>query len=669
MMVRAALAMALCALAGSAQQLRLDPSRAFFTTAADYPSRVAVATTTAGPITKGAYLRYLTMLPAGRADAGAVDDLGFDFLLAQRCAARNVAVSAPALARSIAARRLLDSGRTAAAGDARLRARFATEALRDLRINALVGAARQVDPVALQSLFDHRYGDGGVRAHVRHVLLRGGDAGQRIAALRARLDAGADFAALLPESQDRTTRRLLRDPKTAAAAGLLPNYNYTRYGDAFAAAVRALEVGAVSPPVRSPSGWHLIELVDRTVTEFVDVEAALKKELGGGKATRSEIDALRRALFTDFEFRHAAGLDAIAAAAADWPHYRGNPELHGHAPGSLGSKPELAWKFETGAEVLSSPVIQDGVVYVGSTDNKVYAIDLATGEERWSYDTGDMVEAPPLVLDGRVYIGSSDGCLYALDAASGEFAWKFETQDKILGGANWFRSADGSLRIVVGSYDAFVYCLDTAGNKRWAYETDNYVHGAPAVANAEIVFGGCDAGLHLVSAETGERVARIDLGQGCQVAGSVALADDKAYFGHYGNEFLCVDLDSGEVDWAYRGGRQGFVSSAAIDDEYVVVGSRDKQLHCMLRADGTPKWTFKTRRKVDASPVICGDKVCFGSGDGRIYLLRLADGEELWSHDIGKAIYSSPAIANGMIVVGAGDNRVYAFRANPGKGK
>ena len=69
------------------------------------------------------------------------------------------------------------------------------------------------------------------------------------------------------------------------------------------------------------------------------------------------------------------------------------------------------------------------------------------------------------------------------------------------------------------------------------------------------------------------------------------------------------------------------------------------------------------KRKVDASPVICGDKVVFGSGDGRLYMLRLADGELLWSYDIGKPIYSSPAVVDGKIVIGAGDMRLYAFSA------
>jgi outer membrane protein assembly factor BamB len=295
----------------------------------------------------------------------------------------------------------------------------------------------------------------------------------------------------------------------------------------------------------------------------------------------------------------------------------------------------------------------------------VYAIDAKTGARRWAFKTGDMVEAPPLVHDGRVFIGSADFFLYALDAKTGELAWKFETQDKILGGANWHRSADGTTRIVVGSYDARVYAFDAkSGAKLWEYETDNYVNGTPAIANGEMVFGGCDAALHLVTVADGAGKARVELGGDCHVAGSVAIAGDRAFFGHYGNAFVCIDLETGATVWSYPSKNHGFFSSPALDAERVVFGGRDRKLHCVKRGDGKPLWAFSTKRKVDSSPVICGDKVVFGSGDGRLYLVSLADGAELWNYDLGRAIVSSPAVAGGLIVIGSSDDNVYAFRAS-----
>jgi hypothetical protein len=60
----------------------------------------------------------------------------------------------------------------------------------------------------------------------------------------------------------------------------------------------------------------------------------------------------------------------------------------------------------------------------------------------------------------------------------------------------------------------------------------------------------------------------------------------------------------------------------------VLIGSRDKRLHCIQRTDGKPVWTFQTRGKVESSPVVAGDRVIVGSDDGRLYIVSLADG--LW---------------------------------------
>lgn len=678
-----AIALALPISPTAAQALRLDDSGAFFTERAKSSDTTIVATTTAGDLTAAAFTDYANE----RKSARVLENLAFDFLLGRECDARGLARTAPTLARSLAMRRALESRKPDGDTIGGSLARYATDELRDLRVRELVGASRSVDDAALLARFHHRYGVDGVRVRVRHILCTDDmsapeTARQRAESLQRRLSAGESFDALLHESHDRVARRMLRNPKRKDEAGILAGYNYHRYGEAFAAAVRALPVGAISAPVESPSGVHLIQVVARKTTKLSQVEASLRIELGGGKARSSEVMALRRELLAKYDYTPLAEITgsppqrpsrpAAAPATAsptDWPHYRGNPSLHGASPATIGHQPSLAWTFTTKAEILSSPVIHDGTVFVGSTDNSVYAIDLATGKQKWVYATKDMVEAPPLVLDGRVYVGSSDFFFYALDAKTGALLWKFECQDKILGSANWFTGKDGRRRVVVGSYDARVYCFDEQGKKLWSYETDNFVNGSPAIHNGEVVFGGCDAGLHLVDGESGARITKIDLGSGCQVAGSVALLDDKAYFGHYGNEFLRVDLDNGEVDWRYPSRREGFCSSPALDDTYAVFGGRDKNLHCVLRKDGTPQWKFKTRRKVDASAVITGDKVLFGSGDGRLYMLSLATGEQLWSYDIGRPVYSSPAVVNGMIVVGASDHRVYAFHAPTDKQK
>ena len=353
------------------------------------------------------------------------------------------------------------------------------------------------------------------------------------------------------------------------------------------------------------------------------------------------------------------------AEQAIWNMFRGDAGQSGIASGSLAPQLELQWTFEAEGAIVSSPVVAQGLVYFGSDDGQLRAVELETGKLRWAFTTEDIIEAPPMVHGDTVYVGSSDYYMYALDASSGKLRWKFETQDKVLGGAAWLPDPERpGGRLVFGSYDTHLYCLDAAkGSLIWSYQTANYVNGTPAIHEGRAVFGGCDAILHVVSTDTGKALAQIELGQESHVAGSAAFVDGRAYLGHYGNAFICVDIESEKTLWEHRHRDQAFFSSPAIAKDVVVFGGRDKRLHCVKRASGEELWSFPTRRKVDGSPVICGDKVVFGSGDGKVYLLRLADGAELWSYEVGRSIFSSPAVVDGRVLVGSNDSNLYCFGA------
>ena len=82
------------------------------------------------------------------------------------------------------------------------------------------------------------------------------------------------------------------------------------------------------------------------------------------------------------------------------------------------------WKASTGPltipppsafdpDFLSSPMVANGVVYVGSGDSKLYAFDTVTGNQLFVFQTGGPIRSSPVVVNGAVYIGSYDGKLYA----------------------------------------------------------------------------------------------------------------------------------------------------------------------------------------------------------------------------------------------------------------
>ncbi len=72
-------------------------------------------------------------------------------------------------------------------------------------------------------------------------------------------------------------------------------------------------------------------------------------------------------------------------------------------------------------------IVSDGTrVYFGSSsEDQVFAIDLATGEKLWSYFAEGPVRLAPTVADNKVYFGADDGCAYCLNASDGELLWRY----------------------------------------------------------------------------------------------------------------------------------------------------------------------------------------------------------------------------------------------------
>lgn len=82
--------------------------------------------------------------------------------------------------------------------------------------------------------------------------------------------------------------------------------------------------------------------------------------------------------------------------------------------GQTTPEPAKKWSYRTGGYILSSPAVVNGIVYVGSFDYSLYALDAASGRKQWSYQTGYYVASSPTVVNGVVYVGSDDHSLYAI---------------------------------------------------------------------------------------------------------------------------------------------------------------------------------------------------------------------------------------------------------------
>ncbi len=231
-------------------------------------------------------------------------------------------------------------------------------------------------------------------------------------------------------------------------------------------------------------------------------------------------------------------------------HFRTGGERRFSAPGIHGIAPRTELMPDPYDLFLSSPVISNGVVYVGSGDHNVYALDARTGAVRWKFRTGNVVHASPAVDGGVVFIGSWDRYFYALNARTGALLWKFLTGDdrdiyNQVGIAGSAAVADGI--VYFGCRDSHFYALNArTGALIWKRNHHgSWVIASPAIASGSVYYTTSDEQkFYAIDAKTGN--ARFRVGYRTFAYSSPSIAGNVAYFGSFDGQLYGVDVNFGQ---------------------------------------------------------------------------------------------------------------------------
>jgi eukaryotic-like serine/threonine-protein kinase len=315
------------------------------------------------------------------------------------------------------------------------------------------------------------------------------------------------------------------------------------------------------------------------------------------------------------------------------------------------------WRFKTGGPVIASPAIADGVVFIGSSDGVMYALDQNSGEQKWKLVLTNPISSSAAIADGVVYFLSYDRALYAVAAATGGVKWMFAT-----GGEQRFEAqglhglspasqnipdpmdlylsspAVDQHRVYFGSSDGHVYALDAAtGVLMWSFETGAVVHASPAVVNGTVYIGSWDSYLYALDAATGRQKWRFKSGEDPLIHNQVgfqsspAVVDDTVYVGCRDGHVYALDAHTGKKRWDYSTSQSWVNGTPAVRDGVVYVGTSDTQrFHGLDAKTGRMRFVFDAHALVFSSPAIAGELVYFGAFNGRIYALDVHTGQLVW---------------------------------------
>lgn len=172
----------------------------------------------------------------------------------------------------------------------------------------------------------------------------------------------------------------------------------------------------------------------------------------------------------------------------------------------------IKWSFNTGNSILDAPTVSNGKIYVGSNDGKIYVIDAKTGVELLNFsiptspnNSEPGVYATPLVDSTTVY--AVNGSLLAIDTHSGNIRWQFSSPSplgQIVGNPSMFENS-----IITPTMDA-IYAIDKAtGAPIWKFShIQGGVFFSPVLENGNIYFGDSSGYLYIINAETGHQIRK-----------------------------------------------------------------------------------------------------------------------------------------------------------------
>jgi len=316
------------------------------------------------------------------------------------------------------------------------------------------------------------------------------------------------------------------------------------------------------------------------------------------------------------------------------------------------------WQFKCEDEIRSSPVVSDGVLYVGAYDHNLWALDAKSGDFIWKYATEGGIVATPCIYRDMVIVGSEDRVLYAVGKAQGRIMWSCPTSGRVRSSARVEFD-----HVFFGSDDGYLYAVSArSGRTVWRFQAMKEIRSSPAIAEEVVYFGSDDGHLYALNIQGGNRRWQFRIARG--IISSPLVYEGLVYVGGMDNSLYAIDARYGSAAWRYRtGGR--VISSPAVAPELgiIYVGSVDGSVYAIDADAGRLIWKFATGDQVISSPVVFEGGVYVGSRDGCLYALDTKSGDLRWKFKTEGAILSSssPAVYQNMVYIGSTDHRIYAL--------
>jgi len=305
-----------------------------------------------------------------------------------------------------------------------------------------------------------------------------------------------------------------------------------------------------------------------------------------------------------------------------------------------GAQPARGW---------SGTVVQDGILYTGSVDGRVVAINTSSQDLQWFYT----ITMPSSGMScGQAPVSAT---IYGTPIVDGDIVY-------------------------VGSYSGKVLALNTVARSQdlpfpqtrygeWEWDSPGTNAGSNAIVAGLVM---SDAALY-VSSSNG-RVYSLDKEFGDlnwesdilyeKLWTSPAIQGDTLYVSTYDGHIVTLSVETGDLLPGFFESESGFASHPVIYENTIYVGSFDNKLYAVKIGASELSWSFPGGNWFWAAPLVSEGVVYAGCLDGKVYAIDAQTGEKLWEFDAGNPMVSSPVLMDNLLIVADELGSVYVFDLN-----
>jgi outer membrane protein assembly factor BamB len=252
------------------------------------------------------------------------------------------------------------------------------------------------------------------------------------------------------------------------------------------------------------------------------------------------------------------------------------------------------WTADLKSEVITAPVIVGDLVLVRTQDGRVYGLDKTTGDRRWVYDQGNVPllsvrgNGPLLAANGVVFFGSDDGKLVALRQDTGDKLWEQRL---------------------------------ASGEGRTDIERLNDADGAVVLDGTTLYSTAYHGSLEAIDGPSGRPLWNREFSS----FGSPDVGGNAVYAVNDESQVWAFDKSGGADQWKNDALKYRWLTSPAVQGNYVVVGDIEGYVHWLQTGDGALAARERLSKKaIRAQPLVIGDTVYVEDIKGHIGAYRLS---------------------------------------------